>query len=134
MASSSTIRELAAYLGAGITAAASNFAARFAFSHVVSFEVAVALAYVVGMIVGFTLMRSYAFTSSRRPMSRQMLDYCWVNLLGVVQTVVTSSLMLRQVFPHFFSDADLLEPWAHLFGIAVPAVSSYFGHKWFTFR
>lgn len=126
--------EIVRYLASGATAATSTFASRFLFNQWMSFEWAVTLAYLVGMAVGFTLMRRYAFRPSNRPLSSQVMGYCLVNLVGLVQNVGFSSLMLRVVFPRYVDDPEALTPLAHIIGIGIPTISSYFGHKWVTFR
>ncbi|PZP33430.1 MAG: hypothetical protein DI603_08670 [Roseateles depolymerans] len=128
------MRQVVLYLASGATAAAANFLSRFAFSRWMPFEAAVVLAYLVGMLVGFTLMRRFAFAGGSAPVRRQLVGYCLVNAAGVLQAVVVSSLALRWLFPRLFSDPLAMEPLAHLIGIAVPTVSSYFGHRNITFR
>lgn len=128
------MRQVAFYLASGATAAAANFLSRFAFSRWMPFEAAVVLAYFVGMLVGFTLMRRFAFTEGRSPVHKQVMGYCLVNAAGVLQAVIVSSLALRWLFPKLFADPNAMEPLAHLIGIAVPTVSSYFGHRYITFR
>lgn len=122
------------YLASGMTAAACNFGSRFLFSPLMPFEVAVAMAYLVGMVVGFILMRLYAFPRSSRPIKKQIFGYLAVNALGILQAVAVSSLMLRWVFPAVTTEASALDAWAHFIGIAVPTISSYFGHKFLTFK
>jgi putative flippase GtrA len=128
------MRQVGFYLASGATAAAANFLSRFAFSHWMPFEAAVVLSYIVGMVVGFTLMRRFAFKPGATPVSRQVLGYCVVNAAGVLQAVIVSSLALRWLFPKIFDEPSAMEPLAHLIGIAVPTVSSYFGHRYITFR
>lgn len=122
-----------AYLAAGGIAAAANYGSRFVFSLALPFELAVVAAYGVGMVTGFVLMRRYAFNATRNSTREQVLGYCVVNLLAVVQTVAVSSLLSRIVLPWLGTPGNH-EAIAHAVGVAVPVVSSYFGHKWLTFR
>ena len=118
---------------AGGIAAAANFASRFVFSLWLPFEAAVLLAYLVGMAAAFALMRRYAFAPGRRSLRAQIAAFCAVNLAAVVQTVAISSLLLRVVLPALgvqWHTAAL----AHAAGVAVPALTSYLGHKLWTFR
>ncbi len=121
------------YLFAGVIAAIANFGSRFIFSRWMPFELAVGAAYGVGMLIGFILMRRYAFALSQRPVAQQAIAYIAVNLLGVAQTVAISSGLLHFVLPASGLPVSP-EALAHVIGVAAPVVSSYFGHRWFTFR
>lgn len=121
------------YLLTGGAAALANYASRFVFSTWVAFELAVAMAFFVGLCVGFALMRMFAFNPGRRPLSAQIMAYVAVNLLGVAQTLVISSALLRIGLPAIGLQLHA-EAIAHGIGIAVPVVTSYFGHRRFTFR
>lgn len=122
---------------AGGIAAAANLASRFVFSRWLPFEAAVTLAYGVGMTVAFVLMRRYAFAPGRRSLKAQITAFCAVNLAAVLQTVAISSLLLRVVWPALHvpmvSDAHAAAL-AHAVGVAVPVLTSYLGHKLWTFR
>jgi putative flippase GtrA len=78
-------------------------------------------------------MRRYAFAPSQRPVAHQAIAYIAVNLLGVAQTVAISSGLLRFVLPASGLPISP-EALAHVIGVAAPVVTSYFGHRWFTFR
>jgi putative flippase GtrA len=121
------------YLLAGGLAAVANYASRFLFSAWVPFEIAVAMAYSVGMWSGFLLMRRYAFRTGTKPAAAQAVSYVAVNVVAFAQTIVVSSALLRVAFPAF-GIHDHAEAFAHAIGVAVPVVTSYFGHKLLTFR
>ena len=121
------------YLAAGGLAALANYGSRFLFSIWASFEIAVVMAYLVGMCTGFLLMRRYAFEGRTRPAAAQAVSFVAVNMLAVVQTILVSSALVRLVFPAI-GVHDHAEALAHAAGVAVPAVTSYFGHKLLTFR
>ena len=55
-----------------------------------------------------------------------------MNLLAVAQTLVISLVLADVVFPKLDIVAFRKEI-AHAIGIAVPVVTSYFGHKYWTF-
>jgi putative flippase GtrA len=50
-----------------------------------------------------------------------------------MQTLVVSLTLAKWVLPRIGYSANPEGP-AHLMGVMVPAVTSYFGHKFFTFR
>ncbi|HRD95617.1 MAG TPA: GtrA family protein [Rubrivivax sp.] len=121
------------YLAAGIIAAAVNLAARAVLSLWLPFEVAVVLAYAAGMATAFLLMRRFAFGPGARGLASQMSGFVAVNALAVLQTLVVSSLLLRFGLPALgvTHHAELI---AHAIGVAVPVVTSYFGHQKWSFR
>lgn len=121
------------FLVAGGIAAAANFSSRFLFSLWVSYSAAIVSAYLVGMVVAFLLMRGHVFDASKGPLVPQALKFAGVNVLAVLQTLVISLLLARWMLPSLGVTAQA-EAIAHLFGVLVPVITSYFGHKMLTFR
>lgn len=122
------------FLVAGGLAAAANILSRIEFSRWVALPVAVVLAYLVGMAVAFVLMRTYVFRPHPgRDLHRQMVAFALVNIAAVIQTLLVTLLL-----------ADIILPWAgvrghvdliaHVAGVCVPIVTSFIGHKWWSFR
>lgn len=95
------------------------------------FEAAVILAYMVGMLVGFMLFTRFVF-SGHAPTARSISRFIWVNLFGAGLSWGVSTLMARQILPGIGWAWHPFEV-AHLFGVAAPAISSYFLHKYYTF-
>lgn len=126
-------RQFSLYLLAGGLAALANWGSRFVFSRWLPFEAAVLAAFCVGLCTGFLLMRRYAFAGSRQSLPRQAFGYLLVNLFAALQTLVISSVLLRLVLPPQLLGLSA-EAVAHAAGILVPVVTSYFGHRWITFR
>jgi putative flippase GtrA len=122
------------YLLAGGAAAASNYGSRFIFSRWIPFELAVVCAFGVGLLTGFTLMRRFVFDGARKPLRPQVAKYLVVNLIALVQTLVVSSVLARWLLPSLGVDARFVEAVAHAFGVGVPVVTSYFGHRHATFK
>ncbi|HEX2730886.1 MAG TPA: GtrA family protein [Polyangiaceae bacterium] len=125
--------EVVRFLIAGGTAAALNWGARYVCSWFVPYEVAVVLAFLVGLLSGFLLMRGWVFGAAEAPLPKQFATYVAVNLLALLQTLVISSVLARWLLP-----AIGIERYAagiaHAVGIAVPVVTSFVGHKKATFR
>jgi putative flippase GtrA len=120
------------FLVAGGIAAAANVLSRIAFSTFLGLEAAVVLAYCVGMLVAFVLMRSQVFPPSDKPLSRQVMVFVGVNLAAVVQTLVVTLVLARWLLPAL-GVRQYVEEIAHVVGVCVPVVTSYFGHKHFSF-
>ena len=121
------------YLASGGIAAAANYGSRFVFSLWLPFEAAVVAAYLVGMVTAFLLMRRFAFTDSQTSTRQQVLGFCIVNGAAVLQTVLVSSLLARVVLPALGAPGNY-EAISHAVGVAVPVITSDFGHRYLTFR
>ena len=121
------------FLFAGGAAAASNFGSRFLFSLWVRYEWAIVLAFLVGLTVGFVLMRGYVFNAADKPFGPQAAIFVAVNLLALLQTLLVSVALDRWVLP-FLGLVSHAEAVAHLFGVSVPLVTSYFGHRMASFK
>ncbi len=121
------------FLVAGGIAAGANFGSRFIFSMVLDYGSAIFFAYLVGMLVAFLLMRGHVFDAKSGPLVPQIAKFVGVNVVAVLQTLVISLVLARWVLPSF-GIVEHAEALAHLVGVLVPVVTSYFGHKFLTFR
>ena len=121
------------FLFAGGIAAGANYGSRFLFSRWVGYEQAIVLAYLVGMFVAFTLMRGHVFEAKGKALAPQVSKFVAVNVLAALQTLIISVVLARWVFPDM-GVVENAEALAHLVGVLVPVVTSYFGHKFLTFR
>jgi len=126
-------RQFVGFLVAGGIAAAANIVSRIIFSRYVWLEVAVVLAYLVGMVVAFVLMRSRVFPPSDKPVARQIVVFSVVNLLAIVQTLVVTLLLARWFLPSL-GITLFVEEIAHVVGVCVPIFTSFLGHKYYSFR
>ena len=123
----------ARFLLAGGLAALANYCSRFLFSIWFAYEVAICLAFVVGLTTGFLLMRRFVFGAHGKPLTPQIVKYVAVNGLALLQTLVISLLLAWWLLPSIGIDRQA-EAIAHAVGVAVPVVTSYFGHKLATFK
>ena len=87
----------------------------------------------VGLTVGFLLMRGYVFNAADKPFGRQAIIFLAVNLLALLQTLLVSLALDHWVLPAF-GFVSRTEALAHLVGVLVPMVTSYFGHRMATFK
>ena len=121
------------FLMVGGLAAGVNFISRIGFSELVSYRVAIVLAYLIGMITAFLLSKHYVFEKSGRPFKDEFRDFAIVNIIAAIQVWFISVGLAEYFFP-YLSFNFYHEEVAHLIGLAVPAITSYFGHKYFSFR
>lgn len=127
-------RRFILFVALGGCAAAINWLSRFPLGTVLPFSAAVIAAYMVGMAVAFTLFSRYVFPASPRPFAEQVKFFVLVNLAGVLQVWLVSLGLAYHVFPWIGFSGALAEPVAHGIAIGVPTISSYFGHRFLTFR
>lgn len=126
-------REFILFLASGGIAAALNWGSRFFFSFWLPFEVAVVLAFCVGLLSGFVLMRSLAFAAGDRPALPQLGRYLLVNAAALVQTLLISVVLARWALPAIGA-REHAEAVGHLVGVLFPVLTSYVMHRAFTFR
>jgi len=120
------------FLLAGGTAALINFLSRIIYNQWMSFSSAVIVAYLTGMIVAFILMRLFVFKNSQRKMQHSMWIFALVNLAGVAQVWIVSVSLDYYLLP-WLGITTFSSEIAHSVGIAVPAFTSYLGHKYWSF-
>ena len=123
----------ARFLVAGGIAAAANVLSRMAFSLAMPLAPAVVLAYCVGMLVAFLLMRAHVFEPSRSRVTRQVGFFIGVNVAAVLQTLAVTLALARWLLPAMGVKQGV-ETIAHVAGVCVPIASSYLGHKHLSFR
>jgi putative flippase GtrA len=121
------------FLFAGGIAACVNFCSRIVLNEWMPYAVAIVLAYFLGMITAFVINRVFVFTEANNQLHHQAAKFVAVNVAAVLQTLAISLLLARIVFPRvgFNWHAETV---AHAVGIVVPVVTSYMGHKHWTFR
>jgi putative flippase GtrA len=123
----------AAFLLTGGIAAGVNIAARWLLEFFVSFEAAVAYAFLVGLATGFLLARVFVFRTAAGGAHWQFVRYTLVNVVALGQVWVVSVGLARIVFPAI-GVVWLGETAAHVIGVLSPVASSYVLHKRFSFR
>lgn len=126
-------KEFIQFLMAGGFSALLNFISRIVFSEIVSFRVAVLLAYLIGMTTAFLLAKYFVFEKSGRSFMSEFKGFAIVNVFSVIQVWLISVGLVEYLFPAFdftFHPEEI----AHFIGLGALAITSYFGHKHFTFR
>jgi putative flippase GtrA len=126
-------RRFLLFVAAGGISVLANFMSRIAFSHWVSYPLAIAFAYVVGMVVAFVLMRQLVFDAGGRSVGPQVLTFAAVNAWGFAQTLVVSFLLARWALPAI-GIMQHVEEIGHFVGLCLLALTSYALHRTATFR
>jgi putative flippase GtrA len=121
------------FLATGGFAAAVNVTSRFVLNPILGFETAVLSAYLIGMVTAYLLFRAFVFGRSGRSISSEVYRFTLVNLGALAIVWLVSVALARAVFPAIglvWHAQDI----AHLIGVSIPAITSYFGHLLYTFR
>jgi len=87
----------------------------------------------VGIFFGFFLMRNYVFFSKKNLLFKQITKFLMINILALFQTLFIS-IALKYLLNFFLEGIDFIELIAHIIGVSFPALTSYFAHKFFTFK
>lgn len=120
------------FLLAGGFAALVNMGSRYVLNYFMRFEVAVVLAYLCGFFTAYILSRLYVFDPSGRSRRTEIKRFAIVNVFSLGVVWVVSVGLARVLFPaiDFTWHADDI---AHVCGVLAPAVTSYIGHRFYTF-
>ncbi len=124
--------EFLRFLSTGGFAAVVNLLSRHELSKAVSFEIAVVLSYLLGMLTAYVLARHFVFQASGRSVVSELKRFAIVNIFSLVLVWSISIGLARHLFPAIgfgWHPEDI----AHFIGVAAPAVVSYFGHRAYTF-
>lgn len=120
------------FVAAGGFAAVVNVASRWALEFIMPYEAAVALAYLFGMTVAFVLTRRFVFDVSGGCVQGQYVRFALVNATAFAQVWLVSVGLARVFFPAsgFTWHPETV---AHIIGVTSPLVTSYYGHKIYSF-
>jgi putative flippase GtrA len=120
------------FLVVGGIAALVNILSRIALNYIMSYQVAIVIAYVGGMTTAYVLNKLFVFSPSGRAMHDEYIRFAIINLLAVTQVWIVSVGLAFYVFP-FIGFEWHTETLAHIIGVMVPTITSYLGHRYFSF-
>lgn len=124
--------ELLRFVLSGGIAAAANVLSRIGFSLVLPYSAAILLAYGVGMLTAYLLMRSFVFAASGRRKRDEASRFVVVNLVAAAQVWAVSMLLSRWLLPAVGWSWQV-ETVAHGIGVGSTVLTSYAMHRGFTF-
>lgn len=126
-------RQFWAFLLVGGLAAVVNWFSRIMISaQGVPFEVAVVIAYLLGMITAYLLSRMFVFEKTGRSLANEITRFTLVNMVALVVVWVVSVSLEAWILPAAgwtWRPAEV----AHGVGVLSPVLTSYLGHRYFTF-
>ena len=121
------------FLLTGGCAAIVNLGSRYALNLFMSFEAAVAVAFLFGVTSGFALAKIFVFDRSGLAVATEFRRFVLVNLLALAIVWSVSVGLAFYIFPAVgfrWHPEDV----AHFIGVLSPSVAAYFAHKHYTFR
>lgn len=121
-----------AFLAVGSLAAAIHWLCRYFLSYWISFEYAVAIAYVFGIASAFILNKIYVFPNTNRSVNKQMRDFVLTNV-AFFPVVWVMSILLVSVL----SSAGVTmytEGIAHGVAISIPMMATFLIYKFIAFK
>ena len=117
----------------GSVAAFVNLFSRWVLNHYMAFELAVILAYLIGMVVAFLMFQRLIFRADGGNTKKQIKRFMVVHVIGITLVYTVSLAFADYIFP-FINWTWHAKDIAHFIGVATPAFSSYIGHKFYTFH
>lgn len=126
-------RQFILFLITGGIAAVINFSSRTVYGIWLDFSASVLLAYLTGMITAFILAKMVVFKEGTETTRRSIMWFTLINLVAVLQTWCVSLGLANYLLP-FLGVKLFVREIAHAVGLAVPVVTSYLGHKRWSFR
>lgn len=120
------------FLAVGGFAAAVNLVVRYLLDFSLSYSAAILLAYLAGMLTAFALSKWLVFDPSHRSMASELVRFGLVNLAAIAQVWAVSISLAEWLLPALGIQTYRYDI-AHLVGVAIPAITSYLGHKYYSF-
>jgi putative flippase GtrA len=124
--------QFARFLVVGGLAAMVNVVSRYLFNWFMGYSAAIVLAYLCGMVTAFLLSKQFVFATSGLRTHTEFIRFGLVNLAAVVQVWTISVGLAEWLFPIVGIEVYRYDI-AHVIGVVVPAVTSYIGHKHYSF-
>jgi putative flippase GtrA len=110
-----------------------NLGSRIVINLVTNFEVSIVLAFGCGVTTAFVLNRIFVFRDAGADWHGQLFRFVLVNLATLVQIFLITEAFALWIFPaagmNFYPKTV-----AHAIGLLSPLLTSYWAHKYFTFR
>ena len=120
------------FVFAGGTSAVFNWGSARLISPYVGLDGAVAVGYLVGIVVAYLLSRRFVFSQSGQTPRMEFVRFCLVNIVSFGIVWAVTALLVRQIFPAI-GFAWRPEAVGHAIGIVSPTIPSYLMHRHFTF-
>lgn len=121
------------FLFAGSFGAATNIISRYIFDIAVSYSYAIIYAYLVAMVTTYILFKFLVFDRSNENTGKEFGKYVIVHILAIIIVWLVSVSFARFIFPIIGMDYRP-DDIGHIIGVCSTVFSSYYLHKFFTFK
>ena len=125
-------KEFLLFLFSGGLAALVNIFSRSIFSFFLDFKTSIFYAYILGMITAYILSRKLVFFSKKN-IFKSFFYFVLVNFLAIIQTYYIS-IWTKEIIMPYIGINEFVELIAHSSGVVFPVFTSYFGHKYISFK
>jgi putative flippase GtrA len=125
-------KKFSTFIVVGAVAAAVNFVSRIILNLWFSFEYSVVISYFLGLITCYVLSRKFVFFETDSSIISSSIRFVFVNIVAIIQTYYVSIYLYLLLDK--YTDWSYSREIAHFCGICVPVITSYYGHKYFSFR
>ena len=126
-------KQFVLFIISGGTSAIINILSRIILSNFFRFEIAILISYGIGMITAFFLTKKYVFLNSNKSIKKSFPAFALVNLISVLQTFFVS-IFIKKWLIIFLDNLSFIELVAHTFGLGILVFTSFYGHKYITFK
>ena len=128
------VRQFSTFVLVGGLAALVNWLSRMGFSAAgLNLTLAVICAYLLGMATAYALSRHFVFGPTGQAVSGEVARFTLVNLVAAAQVWLVTIGLHDWLFPKIGFDWHAASV-AHGIGVASPVLTSYLGHRHFTFE
>jgi putative flippase GtrA len=127
-------KKLLSFILSGCLAAGVNISTRWILFHFLNYVISISIAYILGMFTAFLLFKVFVFDAKKSGKTlRESVIFVIVNLLALLQTIFISVVLAEYLFPYLTFDFYPYDV-AHIIGTAVPIITSFFLHNFWTFK
>ena len=126
-------RQFILFLITGGTSAIINIFSRIILSNFFRFEIAILISYGIGMLIAFILAKRFVFLNSNKSIKKSFPAFALVNLISVLQTFFVS-IFIKKWLIIFFDNLLFIELISHTCGLGILVFTSFYGHKYITFK
>ena len=126
-------KQFVLFIITGGTSAIINIFSRIILSNFFRFEIAILISYGIGMLIAFILAKRFVFLNSNKSIKKSFPAFALVNLISVLQTFFVS-IFIKNLFINFFDNLSFIELISHTCGLGILVFTSFYGHKYITFK
>lgn len=121
------------FVATSATSAGFNFSFRILFNYWLTYSQSIFAAYIISTTIAFILAKRFVFNNSTESTKKSAIKFIIVNIWGMFQTWAISLAMVNYILPTIGITHHTHEI-GHFLGLSSLAISSFMGHKYFSFK